>query len=189
MLNTRRSVTALLALVFAVNYVETSAEGWFRKSSYLSNDRRYQNAEAAHWLEGYTTFEYQEATGPIAVYGYSAAYFFLFPLLGLGLLLALARRKDMSGYRKLAIAAALDYSISVPFYVFFPVPERWAYPEAMATLLSDQWDARLIAAIRPMSGLDNCFPSFHVSLTVIIDRKSTRLNSSHANISYAVFCL
>src|SRR3712207_8228402 len=25
--------------------------------------------------------------------------------------------------------------------------------------------------------------------TVITDRKSTRLNSSHANISYAVFCL
>src|SRR3712207_7676151 len=25
--------------------------------------------------------------------------------------------------------------------------------------------------------------------TVVIDRKSTRLNSSHANISYAVFCL
>src|SRR3712207_8057485 len=25
--------------------------------------------------------------------------------------------------------------------------------------------------------------------TVIVDRKSTRLNSSHANISYAVFCL
>src|SRR3712207_8345717 len=25
--------------------------------------------------------------------------------------------------------------------------------------------------------------------TTVIDRKSTRLNSSHANISYAVFCL
>src|SRR3712207_9510069 len=25
--------------------------------------------------------------------------------------------------------------------------------------------------------------------SVIVDRKSTRLNSSHANISYAVFCL
>src|SRR5438445_7207275 len=25
--------------------------------------------------------------------------------------------------------------------------------------------------------------------SIIIDRKSTRLNSSHANISYAVFCL
>src|SRR3712207_9023608 len=31
--------------------------------------------------------------------------------------------------------------------------------------------------VSPLSG---CFP---------IDRKSTRLNSSHANISYAVFCL
>src|SRR3712207_8756124 len=28
-----------------------------------------------------------------------------------------------------------------------------------------------------------------VSLAAGIDRKSTRLNSSHANISYAVFCL
>src|SRR5258707_1470843 len=28
-----------------------------------------------------------------------------------------------------------------------------------------------------------------ISLTFGLDRKSTRLNSSHANISYAVFCL
>src|SRR3712207_9021339 len=28
-----------------------------------------------------------------------------------------------------------------------------------------------------------------VVLTAVLDRKSTRLNSSHANISYAVFCL
>src|SRR3712207_7731113 len=27
------------------------------------------------------------------------------------------------------------------------------------------------------------------ALDLVIDRKSTRLNSSHANISYAVFCL
>src|SRR3712207_8574287 len=31
-------------------------------------------------------------------------------------------------------------------------------------------------------------PSWHDLLNVL-DRKSTRLNSSHANISYAVFCL
>src|SRR3712207_8447362 len=29
----------------------------------------------------------------------------------------------------------------------------------------------------------------HVREQVVLDRKSTRLNSSHANISYAVFCL
>src|SRR3712207_7231150 len=30
---------------------------------------------------------------------------------------------------------------------------------------------------------------FHQALVGLLDRKSTRLNSSHANISYAVFCL
>src|SRR3712207_9021654 len=29
----------------------------------------------------------------------------------------------------------------------------------------------------------------HVEVALVQDRKSTRLNSSHANISYAVFCL
>src|SRR3712207_8527602 len=32
-------------------------------------------------------------------------------------------------------------------------------------------------------------PHEHTAVTSRIDRKSTRLNSSHANISYAVFCL
>src|SRR3712207_7564251 len=30
---------------------------------------------------------------------------------------------------------------------------------------------------------------WHVAAGAVLDRKSTRLNSSHANISYAVFCL
>src|SRR3712207_7033975 len=33
------------------------------------------------------------------------------------------------------------------------------------------------------------FPKSSLELIFEIDRKSTRLNSSHANISYAVFCL
>src|SRR3712207_8386026 len=32
-------------------------------------------------------------------------------------------------------------------------------------------------------------PRSHATAVVTSDRKSTRLNSSHANISYAVFCL
>src|SRR5947209_11095185 len=32
-------------------------------------------------------------------------------------------------------------------------------------------------------------PGFDDAGHVLVDRKSTRLNSSHANISYAVFCL
>src|SRR3712207_8363415 len=34
-----------------------------------------------------------------------------------------------------------------------------------------------------------CIPVHMAELLHSVDRKSTRLNSSHANISYAVFCL
>src|SRR3712207_7419768 len=41
--------------------------------------------------------------------------------------------------------------------------------------------------IQPIGGIsDDDFSRLNQALT---DRKSTRLNSSHANISYAVFCL
>src|SRR3712207_8107089 len=41
---------------------------------------------------------------------------------------------------------------------------------------------------RPNGMLDFFLPSRYFRFTAV-DRKSTRLNSSHANISYAVFCL
>src|SRR5256885_4216903 len=46
-------------------------------------------------------------------------------------------------------------------------------------------DRRLAAAV-PAASLS---PQFRVALKARIDRKSTRLNSSHLVISYAVFCL
>src|SRR3712207_8845490 len=43
---------------------------------------------------------------------------------------------------------------------------------------------------RSADGVHNLAPhSFYTVACVKPDRKSTRLNSSHANISYAVFCL
>src|SRR3712207_7622820 len=49
----------------------------------------------------------------------------------------------------------------------------------------------VIVGKRALPALD-LGPDFEARLPVILrpqDRKSTRLNSSHANISYAVFCL
>ena len=74
----------------------------------------------------------------------------------------------MHGYRVLCLSIAADYLLSVGFFLFFPVPERWAYPDSGAMLLSDRWSSSLIDLMRPISGLDNCFPSTHVSFTVVI---------------------
>jgi membrane-associated phospholipid phosphatase len=77
-------------------------------------------------------------------------------------------RAGRQPFRIFALAVTADYAISLPFFLFFPVPERWAYPESGAILLSDLWAPELIEFFRPISGLDNCFPSFHVSLTVVM---------------------
>src|SRR3712207_7410405 len=44
-------------------------------------------------------------------------------------------------------------------------------------------------ALAVVSGLHLCVDVAPVVAPSTVDRKSTRLNSSHANISYAVFCL
>jgi len=125
-------------------------------------------ADAFRWFERYLSFELHDTTGPIAAYGYSASYFVIFPALCLYVTWALARHRDPRAYQAVSLAVAIDYAISLPFFLFFPVPERWSSPMTEAMLLSDKVSDKLIEYMRPLSGLDNCFPSFHVSLTVLV---------------------
>src|SRR3712207_7272398 len=46
-----------------------------------------------------------------------------------------------------------------------------------------------LLGVRPDPGNLIEFSPADAGRAVLVDRKSTRLNSSHANISYAVFCL
>jgi membrane-associated phospholipid phosphatase len=90
------------------------------------------------------------------------------PLLLLLTLFVLARRPGITSYRVFSLALTVTYAVSLPFFLFFPVPERWSFPDSNAILLSDLWSSKLIEAFRPISALDNCFPSFHVASTVVI---------------------
>src|SRR3712207_8421524 len=72
-----------------------------------------------------------------------------------------------------------------PYTTLFRSPEtlsvsvwaRFAQPSRLV------WSAELAAAARAVEAVARAAP------TLLGDRKSTRLNSSHANISYAGFCL
>src|SRR3712207_8994206 len=60
------------------------------------------------------------------------------------------------------------------------------------SLVADQGDVGLVATVdagAPAGVVVVALVEGEVLLEVRLDRKSTRLNSSHANISYAVFCL
>ena len=130
----------------------------------LGVEAGYPIADAFQWFERYLSFELHDTTSAIASYGYSASYFVIFPVLCLYVAWALARKRDPRPYQAVSLAVAIDYAVSLPFFIFFPVPERWSSPVTEAMLLSDKVSDKLIEFIRPMSGLDNSFPSFHVSL-------------------------
>src|SRR6266404_663871 len=164
MLQNRTRVTLLFAIVFTVNYAVTSAEARYG----LGAARQYEITYAVHQFEHNLTFEFHDATNLLAVYGYSTSYFLMFPFLCVAVAFAFFQHQEPGPYRALALAVAIDYGMSLPFFLFFPVIERWAYPDSGATLLSDQWSTKFIEAIRPISGLNDCFPSFHVSMTVIL---------------------
>jgi serine/threonine protein kinase len=157
----------MLGAVFAVNLLETAIETAIRDRWGIGRELGFHLARAAHWFEGSKTVEAYDAASPVVVYGYSMAYFFAMLVLVVATGWALARA-GREPFRVFALAVTVDYAISLPFFLFFPVPERWAYPESGAILLSDLWAPGLIEVFRPISGLDNCFPSFHVSLTVVM---------------------
>lgn len=165
---TRMGLTSLLALTFCANYVETLVETMLRRRPGFRAESGEWIASAFQALEGNFTFEGHDLANWMVVYGYSIAYFFLLPLLGSGLILTLLRRQDLRGYRIFVLAIVVNYLLSLGFFVFFPVPERWTHPDSGAILLADRWSSDLIELLRPISGVDNCFPSAHTSITVVI---------------------
>jgi DNA-binding SARP family transcriptional activator/membrane-associated phospholipid phosphatase len=168
LLRTRHGLLALLAVVFAVNWLQTTVETLLAPRVPLIADLRIRFARAAHWFEGHYAFEYHELTNPVAVVGYSTAYFFLLPALLVGVGAACYHRPGIRPFRTFSLAIAVDYTLSLPFFLLMPVPERWTYPQSGAMVLSDMWASRLIDLFRPISGIDNSFPSFHVSLTMAL---------------------
>jgi membrane-associated phospholipid phosphatase len=167
-LGPRARPTLVVAGVFGINLVETKIESIVRDRFGWGVDLGNQMAAAFRGLEGNLSFESHDMTNWLAVYGYSVAYFFVLPAIGLAVAVVLWRREDVHAYRILCLSIVADYLISLGFFLFFPVPERWSYADSGAILLSDRWSSQLIELVRPISAMDNCFPSTHVSLTIVL---------------------
>src|SRR6476620_11994756 len=81
---------------------------------------------------------------------------------------------------------ALSVSLLIMFFFF----NDTATTEIYTLSLHDALPILPPAATRPLSATPWCEREAQaMTIAEILDRKSTRLNSSHANISYAVFCL
>lgn len=163
---TRGQLLVLLGAVFAANFLETQLEDLLKTPATYALGYRVNQAFLE--MEGGFAFGPADRVRLWVAGGYSFSYFFLFPLLLFGSVMAFWRAGRIQPLRVFSFAIALNYLLALPFFLFLPVPERWAFPGAKATLLSDLLSTRLIEGIRPISGLDNCFPSMHVALTVLV---------------------
>src|SRR3712207_8843365 len=70
-----------------------------------------------------------------------------------------------------------------PYTTLFRSQHPVGDPGHHAQVVGDPDDAGPVLALQPRDQVED------LRLHGDVDRKSTRLNSSHANISYAVFCL
>jgi serine/threonine protein kinase/membrane-associated phospholipid phosphatase len=164
-LSSRLRVTGLLAGLFVVNWIETSLETRWVPPTSGDGWVGYEVARAFQWFERGLSFERHDLTNAVAVHVGSIAYFFCPILMFTATMVVLWRHRTAEPLWTFAISIAISYAACLLFYLALPIPERWAYPDSQAILLSDLWSARLIETLRPISGLDNCFPSFHVAGT------------------------
>src|SRR3712207_6949533 len=79
--------------------------------------------------------------------------------------------------------------------VYPGIGRRWLEPDSVTEIWyqsfhQQPWAADLVGSSREACGIYlKHFLDHWAHEPGVLDRKSTRLNSSHANISYAVFCL
>ncbi|OKP97652.1 phosphoesterase PA-phosphatase [Paenibacillus sp. P46E] len=60
----------------------------------------------------------------------------------------------------------LNYAIAIPFYLYFPVNEVWSYVPAGVRFTMLDVFPNFEQEYRPLSGLNNCFPSLHTAISV-----------------------
>lgn len=63
-------------------------------------------------------------------------------------------------------AIIINYAVAIPFYLYFPVNEVWSYVPAGVRFTMLDVFPKFEQEYRPLSGLNNCFPSLHTSISV-----------------------
>lgn len=165
-LNNRMGLVLILLALFVLNYTETQLE--MNLQTPEQYDTGYAIAQVFMELEGKLDFSGFTGLGNGVVAAHSIAYYIVFPLLLIVVSAGLLFRREITPFRVLTLGLAVSYLIALIFFIVFPVPERWAFPPANATLLSDAWSTRWVEWYRPFRALDNSFPSLPAAFSLVM---------------------
>lgn len=142
-------------------------------------------------IEGSATALFQLVHPLWLTYLLSGVYLYIFPIMGFVAVLVTYYQEEYDLTRKLFWGAILNYLFILPFYIFVPVAERWSVGGGQVTLLMNQISPLLIDGLRPLSGLNNCFPSFHTSLAftfamIVSQSRNKRLRRTMSVLAWLV---
>lgn len=165
-LNNRLGLIIILLAVFTVNYIQTQMK--LTLDNPTQYETGYKIAQAFMELEGGLDFTQFEGLGEVAAATHSISYYILCPVLLLAVIAGLLFRREITPFRVMTLGLAISYSIALCFFILFPVPERWAFPPANATLLSDILSTGWIESYRSFRALDNAFPSLSTAFTMVM---------------------
>ncbi len=165
-LNNRLGLIFILLTVFTVNYIQTQMKSSLNNPAHYETG--YEIAQAFMELEGNLDFSQFEGLGEGAAAAHSISYYILCPVLLLAVIGGLLFRREITPFRVMTLGLAISYVIALCFFIFFPVPERWAFPPANATLLSDIVSTGWIESYRSFRALDNAFPSLFAAFTLVM---------------------
>lgn len=160
--------------VIAVNYLYLTWGIDAQFTAWVVDRRGADFAELIHQgIEGDAVARLQAAVAwPPLTWLLGYAYVVVFPCLVLVAMMVFDHSRDRYGLALVLAGYLLNYVLALPFYVLVPVRETFVYyqqsglGEPAARLLLDDISPVVMEVYRGMSGVDNCFPSLHTSLSV-----------------------
>lgn len=150
-----------LLLILVVNKYELHLEAWINPS--------WDFTPAIYQLEGNLVYNLQQLfENSILTDILGFFYLVVFQSLIVASLAIYAATKQTKMAISVCYAVTLNYLIAIPFYLFVPVNEVWSYAPSGVQFLMLNVFPTFEEQYRHLSGLDNCFPSLHTSISVTI---------------------
>lgn len=159
---TNRKFLIHFVLMIGILFVN-KFELWLENNVLTNNDnysRHFFKIEG-NFVYNIQTFFHNDILTLISTYFYVA----VFPALMIVSIGIYTYQKNFRLFYTVCYAVMLNYLLAIPFYLFFPIDEVWAHLPQVKLLMVDVFPT-FETQYRPLSGLDNCFPSLHTSISV-----------------------
>ncbi|HUT33193.1 MAG TPA: phosphatase PAP2 family protein [Planctomycetota bacterium] len=160
--------------ILVANFLYLQLEVDRQFTSWVITDRGRDYTADVYHLEGGAVAHLQQALACLPLTWFLGfIYVIVFPCLVFALLFVFDHLRHRRGLAMVLIGYFLNYVCELPFFLWFPVRETFHYyrhdlGSPGVRLLLDDIHPVVMQAYRAMSGLDNCFPSFHTSLGVTL---------------------